>query len=1385
MKIKKEIKRILCSFLSIFMIVSFCPVTAGASTINEVTFTAVAGTAGETNESFPKLIDGNTSTKWCVTDFESAYIILEASEAVAVSGYSMTTGNDTADFSGRNPKNWTLYGCNDYNAETGTGTWTSIHNVENDDLLPAENKTTVNYTFDKTETEYKYFKLDITANHSEGSGSDCMQISEFALVDCDHSFATDEVAVAKDDDEHDVYNVTKCSVCGWIKSKVYAESSAHTYNNGICSACGAIEVKDMVGSLAGATAVTLPASFDYKLGSENVLYRYNTDLNRYAKLVKIDITAQDIGKTLALNFDGKNEYVDTYLYLFKQNGDTIEYLNKTDYPYLTYNITEAGTYYIALAGYTKYEIGLCHADIKLVDKKDMVEGCKAIDTATTLPSSFDYELGSENVIYSSSYGNDAYAKLVKIDITAQDIGKTLFMNFDGKNGDVETMLYLFKQNGTEIEYVSQAYASLSYKINTTGTYYIALAGYSLSYTGLYHAEIKLIDVKDMVESFNTIETTTTLPSSFDYELGSENVIYDDAYAKLVKIDITAQDIGKTLSINFAGKNGSVNTYLYLYKQNGDTIVYLNETDNPYLTYNITEAGTYYIALAGYSKNDIGLCHAEIKLNDVKDMVESFNTIETTTTLPSSFDYELGSENVLYKYNTDEIRYAKLVKIDVTAQDIGKILYINFDGKNSYVDTMLYLFKQNGTEIEYVSQAYASLSYKINTTGTYYIALAGYNNYVTSLCHAEIELIDAKDMVESLSDAETVTLPASFDYELGSEDVYVDPYDDACFAKLLRVDVTETGKTLFISFEGKNEAVDTYLYLFKQNEEDIDLVDDTSKSILMYEIEEQGTYYIALDGYDLEVTGLCHAEIKLLDNPVYGTLDFDSETVPVPEEGALWSWDAATLTLTLKDGFVIIADEDDAIVLPDGATLIVEEKAMIIADDDDDGIQYNGNLTIKGNGMNNSMLTIHSYDDGIYNYECGDLLIEDCGFIIRAGDDGVSPDGNLTIKNCSFDIVSDDYGIYNSEDDTDIIIENSKIKIIADEEGILVLDGNITISDCDVNIDTTSDEEGILIDNSDTGNDYTLTITGGTLVIAALEEALEAPEIVLTDVKFDIRTTDSDYDLVYMDSYSEFSLPGFFCLYDIDGNVLYRGEWASELLDDDGILCVDGVKVYRAVSYPDDAPFIKGDNGKMGWDAISEEITASDDGDTITVDMNGSTEIPKDILSDIKGKDIDLVLDMGNGFTWTINGKKVTEPKDVDLGVSEGSNIPVQVINNLTGERSHTTITLAYDGDFGFEAVLTVNLGSDNSGAYANLYYYNGSNSATEFISSGLIGSNGKAGLTFTHASEYVIVIDSYSHGDIGAGDNSTDLKVPVIAAFASLVTFGAVVSTKKRKNELA
>ncbi len=186
------------------------------------------------------------------------------------------------------------------------------------------------------------------------------------------------------------------------------------------------------------------------------------------------------------------------------------------------------------------------------------------------------------------------------------------------------------------------------------------------------------------------------------------------------------------------------------------------------------------------------------------------------------------------------------------------------------------------------------------------------------------------------------------------------------------------------------------------------------------------------------------------------------------------------------------------------------------------------------------------------------------------------------------------------------------------------------------------------------------------------------------------------------------------------------------------------------------PFIKGADGKSGWDVIRAEEEQAQEGSTINVDMNGSVVVPGDIFDSIKGKDITITFDMGSGILWSVDGKSITADKagDIDFSVKTGVNtVPVDIINNVTGENYNIQISLAYEGEFGFTAVLSINLGKENAGYTASLYYYNESTGELEFICAGKVAQDGTVSLAFTHASDYVIAID----GEQEEGDGTAKL----------------------------
>ena len=202
--------------------------------VTTVTLKELAGTpVGYKGETYANLFDGkkedSNSSKWCCEFRSSAYVIFEASKAGIPVGYTITTGNDNANFGcgGRNPFSWKLYG----NNEGKNGAWTLIDEVNKDKVLQDKNNTSYNFPCEGS-TSYKYFKWEISAIHS---GS-ILQVGEFELKlnTCTHLKADGSSAlgatiktVEPTCTEHG-YTTKECSLCHLIVKEYLNLLKPHT-----------------------------------------------------------------------------------------------------------------------------------------------------------------------------------------------------------------------------------------------------------------------------------------------------------------------------------------------------------------------------------------------------------------------------------------------------------------------------------------------------------------------------------------------------------------------------------------------------------------------------------------------------------------------------------------------------------------------------------------------------------------------------------------------------------------------------------------------------------------------------------------------------------------------------------------------------------------------------------------------------------------------------------------------------------------------------------------------------------------------------------------------------------------------------------------------------
>lgn len=218
--------------------------------------------------------------------------------------------------------------------------------------------------------------------------------------------------------------------------------------------------------------------------------------------------------------------------------------------------------------------------------------------------------------------------------------------------------------------------------------------------------------------------------------------------------------------------------------------------------------------------------------------------------------------------------------------------------------------------------------------------------------------------------------------------------------------------------------------------------------------------------------------------------------------------------------------------------------------------------------------------------------------------------------------------------------------------------------------------------------------------------------------------------------------------------------------------------------------------------VVSQVQNAKDGETVTIVMGDAITLPKTILEAAKGKDITLEVQMPE-YTWKIAGTTITEAglQDFNLKVVKNQkNIPENVISDLAGSNPSISLSLLHDGEFGFTAVLTMNVGKENNGKLGKLYYYN-SEGKMEFMNKGVADAEGNLSLQFTHASEYVIVLENQQttqitqtsqelptqttsiekNNIVKTKDTQKAVKWFVILAIGGIIVIGTILPKKQKR----
>jgi len=326
---------------------------------------------------------------------------------------------------------------------------------------------------------------------------------------------------------------------------------------------------------------------------------------------------------------------------------------------------------------------------------------------------------------------------------------------------------------------------LSFVASASGTYYIAVSGESNTYydattagsgyegsTGAYEltllAEPSVPDVPgDQLSDAQAVSLTPDVPQTFSEEVGDG--LYHDLDVDIYEVSLATGDTLKADIDAYQLDDGSnlsnLDSYLRLFDASGSELAY-NYSDaaaddysgysysDAYLSFVASVTGTYYIAVSGeyntyYDATTAGsgssgstgayelTLLAEPNVPDVPgDQLSTAQAVNLTPGVSQTLSEEVG--NGLYDDRDVDLYAVSLVTGQSLSADVDAY-YLDDGSQLSSLDSYLRVFDGAGTELAYSDDATSSDDYYYSSvdpyvsitaasTGTYYVAIAGYGNY---------------------------------------------------------------------------------------------------------------------------------------------------------------------------------------------------------------------------------------------------------------------------------------------------------------------------------------------------------------------------------------------------------------------------------------------------------------------------------------------------------------------------------------------------------------------------------------------------------------------------------------------------------------------------------
>jgi len=437
---------------------------------------------------------------------------------------------------------------------------------------------------------------------------------------------------------------------------------------------------------------------------------------------KLVVSDSDVGKpfTITLSTTDTNFY--PYLDVVDEDGNYLwreiewkwDELDENEVVKIEFTPQKAGDYYIKVGGWQQ-------GNYTLTVKPDAYN-----DTPADSSTKKKVAVGNPITDYLETYDDIDWIKV------SLQKGEVYEINVESEDFDV--VAYVVDENGLPLAFDdnsgSGTNAKIYFKPSQVGNYYIEVFGDGI---GKYKVSVNKVNTSNDKESEDVdTEAQVNLVNGVGSYKGSIDYPYDVDW---VRVNLEAN---KKYSISLSGSDNLDPVIVGIYDSQGNHLGYYNDNANPfttdaYIEFTPNKSGVYYIALSGFTAEDIGNYDLTIKEltvssngsgidspnNDINNTRDKAIDININEYVDGVIDYEGDVDVFKVHLIGGKTYYVEMFGLETNNGSLPDPLIIHIEDENGNVVS-------EGNDNNGISLN-SFVEFTPNKTGDYYIFVSGANN----------------------------------------------------------------------------------------------------------------------------------------------------------------------------------------------------------------------------------------------------------------------------------------------------------------------------------------------------------------------------------------------------------------------------------------------------------------------------------------------------------------------------------------------------------------------------------------------------------------------------------------------------------------------------------